>query len=392
MPEQDLILNYTGSAVISAGPGAGKTTLYGRKADLLLEQDLNIPDIQPLTFSRSGVKAMKDKAKGLANARTFHSFAREHSYIQGKSVINTYRTEWDERTEMLCEVNGYSHLDYEKDPILQDYIRHIFREIDKRKSRPDYKDFPSEYESSFKLYQKFLEETDQVDYNDMLVSCIQYLKDHETYFKWILVDEGHDTSMIQYEVLKLIKSDYVWWIYSPHQMIYRWNDADERNITKFRQDYKPKEFSLKNNYRSGPQIVNLQERIYTEGMIPIDYQGRKLTKNTGKITYLAFPSFQYILDIYLENPTTTKILARTNKELEFYREKGAKCSTLHKSKGTEIESIIFLNCQEGKIPFYRSSDLEEEKNLLYVGLSRAKNNLYICYDGNISPFLAGKEY
>lgn len=50
--------------------------------------------------------------------------------------------------------------------------------------------------------------------------------------------------------------------------------------------------------------------------------------------------------------------------------------TMHASKGLEFEHVFVCGLEENIIP-HRKSDIEEEKRLLYVAMSRAKNALYL---------------
>ena len=54
--------------------------------------------------------------------------------------------------------------------------------------------------------------------------------------------------------------------------------------------------------------------------------------------------------------------------------------TIHKSKGLEFDTVFLLDINEGKLPSSRARDEREEANIFYVGMTRAKDNLYI--DGN----------
>ena len=57
--------------------------------------------------------------------------------------------------------------------------------------------------------------------------------------------------------------------------------------------------------------------------------------------------------------------------------------TLHNSKGLEYKNIFMVGLEEGLFPSSRSiidiKDLEEERRLCYVGITRAKENLHISY-------------
>ncbi len=59
--------------------------------------------------------------------------------------------------------------------------------------------------------------------------------------------------------------------------------------------------------------------------------------------------------------------------------------TLHSSKGLEFKCVFIFGCEEGLIPFRLAKtkeEIEEEKRLLYVGMTRAKDRLFISYSEN----------
>ena len=56
--------------------------------------------------------------------------------------------------------------------------------------------------------------------------------------------------------------------------------------------------------------------------------------------------------------------------------------TLHNAKGLEYPVVFMIGCEEGVFPHSRSIDegnLEEERRLCYVGITRARKRLYMTY-------------
>src|SRR5262249_32272220 len=56
-------------------------------------------------------------------------------------------------------------------------------------------------------------------------------------------------------------------------------------------------------------------------------------------------------------------------------------STIHSAKGQEWKSVFILNCVDGCIPSDLATDtteeIEEERRLLYVAMTRAKDHLFL---------------
>ena len=91
------------------------------------------------------------------------------------------------------------------------------------------------------------------------------------------------------------------------------------------------------------------------------------------------------------NPATMRTFLR---ELEDRAEQnnpptlpGVVLSTLHAAKGLEWDHVFLAGVSNGILPM--GSDIEEERRLFYVGLTRAKSELHLSYSGEPRPFLAG---
>lgn len=64
--------------------------------------------------------------------------------------------------------------------------------------------------------------------------------------------------------------------------------------------------------------------------------------------------------------------------------------TLHAAKGLEFPVVFIVGLNDGTLPHSRSFDdpdaMQEERRLFYVGITRAKDRLYLVYDQNRSSY------
>ncbi len=73
--------------------------------------------------------------------------------------------------------------------------------------------------------------------------------------------------------------------------------------------------------------------------------------------------------------------------------------TMHRAKGLEFKAVLVVGCEFGSVPHPKALDgltdpvdqqdvLEQERQLLYVACTRARERLIVTYTGKPSEFLA----
>ena len=60
--------------------------------------------------------------------------------------------------------------------------------------------------------------------------------------------------------------------------------------------------------------------------------------------------------------------------------------TLHASKGLEFAAVFLIGVEEGRLPLASNTDVEEERRLAYVGVTRAKDRLYVSHARETSQY------
>jgi DNA helicase-2/ATP-dependent DNA helicase PcrA len=115
---------------------------------------------------------------------------------------------------------------------------------------------------------------------------------------------------------------------------------------------------------------------YLEGMAKTKEEYESRQDNLKELVYLA--SMKESMEDYLEETT----LVQEDREEEDERNRyGVKLSTAHASKGLEFLTVFVVGCEEMTFPHWRCMDtaaeLEEERRLMYVAVTRAEKNLYL---------------
>ena len=126
----------------------------------------------------------------------------------------------------------------------------------------------------YKAYQEYLEASNAMDFDDMLLYTARLLETHpevrQKYaqrFRHILVDEFQDTNQAQYTLLYYLASQHknIFVVGDEDQSIYRWRGADYHNVQRFMKDFPEAEkILLEQNYRSTQTILNAAVAVINE--------------------------------------------------------------------------------------------------------------------------------
>ncbi len=136
-----------------------------------------------------------------------------------------------------------------------------------------------------------------------------------------------------------------------------------------------------------PEILQrLLDRLDYQQALVAEYGEEDAESRWENVLELHNVANEYIgLAVELQLPTFLEEVALISDvdTLDRDQEPGVTLITLHQAKGLEYPVVFIVGLEEGLLPHSRSvsdiDSLEEERRLLYVGVTRAKERLYLMY-------------
>ena len=260
-----------GPLLIIAGAGSGKTRMITYRIAHMLEEGIDEKNILALTFTNKAAKEMSNRIRGLLKkplkgltATTFHSFGLGilKQYIHHLGYHNDftlYDTNDNEALIKNCIVTcGYQIPDYNVSTLLA-----FFSDLKTGRQRLENPDG-----AIAGIYREWLltqKAYNVVDFDDLILLPIKLfeakpwiLEAVQDRYRYIMVDEFQDTSLLQYRLVSMIASKYrnIAVVGDDDQSIYSWRGANYENIIEFEKDFpERREFKLERNYRSTGNIL-----------------------------------------------------------------------------------------------------------------------------------------
>ncbi|KAI1134126.1 P-loop containing nucleoside triphosphate hydrolase protein [Hypoxylon sp. FL0543] len=291
------------TVAILAGPGSGKThTLTSRVVWLIDHVGIPPRDVMVATFTVKAANEMKSRiGQALGDGRekqiilgTFHSIARKYLAIYGKRIgLDPKFGIADDSDSRAVIKRICKRLNSPVDPALARGW------ISKRKAKgtSDEQTVKAKngnsieskaLEQCYEEYQSYLERSNLLDYDDLLVRCVELLRqwpDCVKNIQTVLIDEYQDTNGVQYDLMKLFaqKNRRITVVGDPDQSIYGWRSAEIRNLHRLLRDFPgTDEISLEENYRSSSSILDVSLKViqqdqerYKKMLVPIHARGTR---------------------------------------------------------------------------------------------------------------------
>ncbi|WBB32999.1 ATP-dependent helicase [Parvimonas micra] len=381
----DAIKHFEGPALILAVPGSGKTTvLLNRILNLINNHNIDPSEIISITFSKSqGIDmerrflAQNPEFRGKITFKTIHAFCYEivRNYMKLKNIKKTLIEGNNEFNRILILKRVYYQKNYKK--LSDEEINDFFSIYDFTKNKMyDFEGyirknhFISNRSLMLKLYNLYDEikiKNNFIDFNDLLILANEYistdkklLKALKNRYKFFQIDEGQDTSTLQFEIIRKIvfPENNVFIVADDDQSIYSFRGASPENLLNFKNIYpNSKIFFMDKNFRSTKNIIKISNKIIQGNKIRYEKTSKHTTEESSQIMLFKVKNSiiqarELLKRISEINPNETiGVLYRNN------------ISSIYVADIFKNNDIDFF-VKENKFDFYSNRILNDVKNIL----------------------------
>jgi len=333
-PQLKAVNQLDGAILIIAGAGSGKTRVITCRIARMLEKGIPQSAILALTFTNKAAREMESRVKEMTGKKltqltvsTFHAFGvkilREEIEILGyrknfSIYDSTDRCELIKESLRECKLYGEKTNLKKMEALFSNVKIGRYKWGRATETGADIAD--NVWEKAYNEYQNSLKVYNALDFDDLLTLPISLFEEHpeilEKYrkrYRYILVDEFQDTSLVQYRLLRLLadpeggKSN-ICVVGDDDQSIYSWRGANYGNLLLFEKDFPGSlEIKLEQNYRSTTTILEAANGLISHNT---NRKGKTLWSGNGegKPIELSYPE---------DESAEAAFIAETIKKLRF---------------------------------------------------------------------------
>lgn len=357
--QKEAVEAIEGPVMVIAGPGTGKTQVLAlRIANILKQTDTPADGVLCLTFTNSGVRAMRERLQRLVGERasqvkiaTFHSFSASlleefyealgfsapprlldekdavlladhlledgeweylrprsggaHNFKNLKSLISFLKRE-EISPEALAELVEVEIKNFEHDPA-NISTRGPSKGSLKKDAEAKIEHLKRSLEAArfYREYELLKAKDNLADYDDILNLTTKLLLESaearasvaERYL-YVLVDEHQDSSGVQNKFLELVWGEVekpnLFVVGDDRQLIYGFNGASLSHFESFRETFGAKLITLVENYRSTQNILNLADQIFESSLAKGKLKSVRQGGEPVRLVEAAFPRDEII--------------------------------------------------------------------------------------------------
>lgn len=317
-----------GPMLVLAIPGSGKTTVLLERIKIL-SKEIDQSKILNLTFSRIQANDMKKRFDSdKTNFMTIHAFC----YLIIRNYLKRYNRQLnlieDEKIYNKYTLVGEIYKDLNKKKISKEDLNLFFQKISFMKNSLLDTSYLNKVEISkikeiYQTYERIKKQKHLLDFDDMQVYALELLDDEsllrsiKNKYKYFQLDEGQDTSLLQFKILEKIvyPENNLLVVADDDQSIYSFRAADPKYLLNFKKIYKEaKIISLDTNHRSGKKIISLASSFIAQNKNRYKKNYKISRDFNDQIKFKEFKNFSKEYDYIIKNleDMSTGILFRNN--------------------------------------------------------------------------------
>jgi DNA helicase-2/ATP-dependent DNA helicase PcrA len=360
---------------VVSGAGTGKTTVIFHRIQHLLSQKVNSESILVISFTKRSVNDLKIKFLNSTDnpvIKTFHGLSYLH-----------------------FDCSNSKRLVHPSSLALEEFDEHTVSKIITKKGVLT---FMNTITKPLSRYNTVISENGLFDYADLELAFLHkmkdltFLKQLQSTFSYIFIDEAQDMSFIQYKILqRLVNYDtFLCLVGDPDQSIYRFRGSRRQMTKQLIHTFGCHTFTLEDNYRSCSGIIQLANTLISHNRHRIPKVLKPHQNRVGTCEFHQFNNtkkeadfiFSKIIE-FLHQKYTQKdiiILVRNHfqaneikrrLQLSYYSD--VDCLSIHQSKGLEFKIVLLIGIEDVRTK--KRLEIEEERRLFFVGITRAKDAL-----------------
>ncbi len=270
--QERAVISGAARIAVKAGPGTGKTkTLVSRLKYLLENRRVRPSEITAVTFTNQAAAEMRErigKETGKRQAArsmqigTFHAICLGFLKEQGEHFILADEAQLREAAEAALAETGFG---INAGEFLESISRMKSEAGNTAENETD-----KEWQQAVQSFEERKREKNLYDFDDLLLRTAERIENGdvvpgwEKRFRYLLVDEFQDINPLQHRLIRLWHNAgrELFVIGDPDQSIYGFRGADAGCFERLREEYEEiEEISLKENYRSTPEILSAAESV-----------------------------------------------------------------------------------------------------------------------------------
>ncbi|NOY78528.1 MAG: ATP-dependent helicase [Calditrichaeota bacterium] len=286
--QREAVLKSQGRSLVIAGPGSGKTHVITYKVAHLIQSGMLPTDILLVTFTRRAAREMIHRSQALVRrdlsdmlAGTFHHVCNRllRRYGSHVGVAPNFTILDRDDSISLLKISRREYLTRnfakEKQPKvlapraladLYAYMGNVLISLREAvlELHPRFVPSLDHLEAIYRDYLRRKAQLNALDYDDLQIYVMRLLEENPVIaqkisdqFRWVLVDEFQDTSLIQAQLAEKWAAVHgnLMVVGDDAQSIYSFRGARYQNILDFARHPDCRVFKIQNNYRSTRQIV-----------------------------------------------------------------------------------------------------------------------------------------